>query len=273
MLHDDFEFFRPCESLAPYVRYYWVFRSSRPLSELTFPIGCPQIIFHKKTPLFVPELNVAQHRFTVSGQVNFSSHLSSEGRVEMIVVVFRPHTMNLFLGVPASQFYNHEVSGYDIENKQLNELADRIFDCEDVARCISFIESWLLIQITNSFSNAANQLKRISAVVEQIIHTPQISIDELSSCACWSKKQFERQFKTFVGINPKEYARIVRFQKVLSILQKQSNKELNYAQIAYLSGYSDQSHMIREFTSYSGHTPSRLIKVADPYSDLFTEPV
>ncbi len=39
--------YRPREELRPYVRYYWVLKNDEPFSILTFPIGCPQIIFHK----------------------------------------------------------------------------------------------------------------------------------------------------------------------------------------------------------------------------------
>ena len=46
-----------------YVRYYWALESDEPFSVLTFPIGCPQIIFHKKTPLYIPELHNSQSQF------------------------------------------------------------------------------------------------------------------------------------------------------------------------------------------------------------------
>jgi hypothetical protein len=85
MIQDEFKFYKPCKLLQPYVRYYWVFKSNRPLDAFTYPIGCPQIIFHKQTPLYIPELNVTQHKLTVSGQVNFSSHLYADGNTEMIV--------------------------------------------------------------------------------------------------------------------------------------------------------------------------------------------
>ena len=95
---------------------------------------------------------------------------------------------------------------------------------------------------------------------------------ELSSIACLSKKQFERLFNSLVGVNPKEYTRIVRFQKALELMQHQSG-EINQEQIAYASGYADQSHFIREFKKFSGYTPTSLLKVSNPYSDLFTNPV
>ena len=118
----------PREELRPYVRYYWMLESDEPFSVLTFPIGCPQIIFHRKSPLYIPELKSFQNTFTISGQVIFPAHILSDGNLDMIVAVFYPHTVGMFIGTPPSAFYNQEISGYDIENRQLNDVAARIFD-------------------------------------------------------------------------------------------------------------------------------------------------
>ncbi len=273
MVQDNFQFYKPCKLLQPYVRYYWVFKSNQSLNTLTFPVGCPQIIFHKQVPLYIPELNTTQYKLTISGQVNFSSHLYADGNVEMIVIVFYPHTMRLFTSIPTSLFYNKEVAGYSIENKELKELYTRISDSEDDALCISYIEKWLLSQIADSSYETMYGTKRIDAVMREILIHHRTSVTELSSIACLSKKQFERSFNSLVGVNPKEYIRIVRFQKALAYMQNVSEKEINLAQIAYASGYADQSHFIREFKKFCGYTPMSLLKVASPYSDLFTNPV
>ena len=127
MIQEDFQFYKPCKELQPYVRYYWVFKSNQPLNTLTFPIGCPQIIFHKQTPLYIPELKTTQSEFTISGQVNYPSHLYADGNAEMIVVVFQPYVLKAFLNLPISLLHNREVSGYDLENKHLKRLAAQIF--------------------------------------------------------------------------------------------------------------------------------------------------
>lgn len=100
---------------------------------------------------------------------------------------------------------------------------------------------------------------------------PAISVTELASITCLSKKQFERLFNELVGANPKEYARVVRFQKSLKLLQHCS-EDTNQAQLAYQCGYADQSHFIREFKQFSGYTPLSLLNVCKPYSDLFNDP-
>ncbi|MDE6139868.1 MAG: helix-turn-helix domain-containing protein [Alistipes sp.] len=272
MIKEGFRFYKPCERLRPYVRYYWVFGSRRLLNTFTFPVGCPQIIFHKRSPLYVPELDVMQSRLTVSGQVDFSSHLCADGDVEMIVAVFRPHAMKAFLNMPISLFYNREVSGYDIEHKSLADLASRIFECADNDSCIRLIEEWLMARIAGCASTDVYNAERVGAAVCRICSAEQASVAELAAVACLGKRQFERLFNWHVGMNPKEYMSIVRFQKALRQMQLHS-AEICYAQIACASGYADQSHMIREFRRLCGHTPVSLLKETNPYSDLFADPV
>lgn len=262
--------YRPCDRLRPYVRYYWVLKSRESFRVLTFPIGCPQILFHRRSPLFVPELNAFQSRFTVSGQVDFPAFLCSGGDTEMVVVVFRPHAIGQFLGTPPSAFCNLEISGYDLENRGLDELAARVFDCETPERCVRTIERWLLRKLGDG--GAARELDRIASTVGRLLAEPATSVEELAALACLGRRQFERVFARCVGMNPKEYARIVRFQKALWLLQRRQEGG-SLAAVAYASGYADQSHFIREFKAFSGRTPGRLLREYTPYSDLFADPV
>ena len=290
MPHDNYRYYRPCRPLQPYVRYYWAFRGVVPVNVFTFPIGCTQIIFHRGTPLYIPELDTLQDRLTVSGQVNFSSHVCAENDVDMIVVVFRPHAMSAFLGVPSSQFYNCEADGEALGNRRLNEFAKRIYDNEDVDACITYIEGWLLRQLAVNLSSKKQgkragteelNLCRMDAAIRTLLARPGTPVAALASDCCLGRKQFERLFASFVGINPKEYARIVRFQKSLALMQKihssagygAVSRLLSQAGLAYVGGYADQSHLIREFHRFCGRTPVELMKTSVPYSDLFTSPV
>lgn len=254
----------PRPELRPYVRYYYVLTSDVPVSTLTFPHGCPQIIFHKRSPLFIPELAAPQARFAISGQVNFPAHVVSDGNTEMIVIVFRPHTIGWFIDTPPSAFYNAEISGYDLANRRLNELASRVFDGVDSLRCVELIEQWLLAGLQR-FPLLAD-VQRVGEAVNRLMATPSASVKALAEKACLGPKQFGRLFNAHVGMMPKEYARIVRFQKAMKWLQHQPR---NYADMASVCGYSDQSHLIREFRLFSGTTPAALLR---PYSDLFTSP-
>lgn len=258
-------FFTPCDALREYVRYYYVLTADGPCRQLTFPIGCPQIIFHRKSPLFIPELGTRQSRFTISGQVNFPAHVENTDDLEMIVALFYPHTIGIFTDTPPSEFYNMEISWDDIGNRHLNDLAVRISDSPDASTAVGLLEQWLIAKIRKP-----QNLGRIGYAVRQLLHNPSVSVGNLAGDVSLSRKQFERLFREYVGMNPKEYARIARFQQTLRMMQLGSR---DYVGIACAAGYADQSHFIREFRQFSGLTPRRLIEQQTPYSDLYTSPL
>lgn len=255
---------KPRKELRQFVRYYWILKSDTPFNVPTFPIGCTQWIFHKKSPLYIPELDTSQHEFSISGQVNFPAHLKSYGNLEMIVIVFHPHTIGKFLNISSASFYNLEISGYDLGNKELTDLANKVLGVEDHDECIRKIECWLMSHI-----NPDININRIQRVLDSLMINPGLNINNLSEIACLSKRQFERVFHETVGMNPKEYSRVVRFQKALRLMQDGDD---NFIGIASDCGYSDQSHFIREFKLFSGIPPYYFLNTVTPYSDLYTTP-
>ena len=119
------------------------------------------------------------------------------------------------------------------------------------------------------FEGYEYNLKRISAVLHQINEQAKTNISELSETACLSSKQFNRIFLDYVGATPKEFLRIVRMQRALFKVQR--NPSISFAQLAYECGFSDQSHMIKEFKLFSGYTPTEYLSLCAPYSDYFSE--
>lgn len=127
---------------------------------LTCTIGCPQIVFHKQTSLYIPEQSALQYKLIISGKVNFPSHLHADGNTEMIGSVAQPHAMSLFPRKHRfSLFYSQEVSGYNHGYKRLEALAARISDCADNFVCIACIERLLLAQIVDNISGDACKLQ------------------------------------------------------------------------------------------------------------------
>lgn len=255
---------RPREELRQYVRYYWMHDSDKPFSVLTFPIGCPQIIFHRKSPLYIPEIGRSQNPVTISGQVNFPAHIQSDGNLDMIVAVFYPHTVGMFIDTPPSTFYNLEINGYDIGNRALDETAAKILQARNGEESIAILEKWLMTKI-----NPTLNLRRIASSIHTLLRSPSVAVNTLADGACLSRKQYERIFREQVGMNPKEYARVARFQKAMWMLQCGS---CDFADISAECGYADQSHLIREFRAMSSDTPKSLLNHCKPYSDLFTTP-
>ena len=269
---NSFRFYRPCPALSPYVRFYWTLHTAEALSALTFPTACLQLIFHVGTPLYVPELAVSQSPMTISGQVDYPAHLCTRGETKMIVVVFQPYGFRAFFSVPVSELYNLEISGFDLGDRSLEELAATIAECGNEETAVAQIENWLLTRLAALPERDFYHIKRIRSVVDLLLSTPSVTVREMAEAACLTVKQLERVFAATVGASPKVYARMVRFQRSLALMQR-GYGDNSLTQIAYRCGYADQSHFIREFRQFSGHTPTSLRKSIAPYSDLFTNPV
>jgi AraC-like DNA-binding protein len=93
----------------------------------------------------------------------------------------------------------------------------------------------------------------------------QISVDALAQGMHVSSRTLERIFKENVGIPPKEFLRIVRFQEVLKRLRQAGGKDGTPApadesllRIAFELGYYDHAHLTNEFKKYAGILPSEL---------------
>jgi len=83
-------------------------------------------------------------------------------------------------------------------------------------------------------------------------HQGQLTIPSLAQQLAISDRQLNRLFRRAVGLSPKHYGRIVRFQSVCQQLQR---AETSIAEVAITAGYTDQAHLCKEFKQLMGITP------------------
>ena len=84
----------------------------------------------------------------------------------------------------------------------------------------------------------------------------------LSSYANMSFRTFERRFLDEVGMPPKLYARITRFNNALE--NKMLHPYKRWTDITYENGYFDQAHLIKEVIMFSSKTPEELFRDTPP---------
>ena len=68
-----------------------------------------------------------------------------------------------------------------------------------------------------------------------------------------SAKRFIERFKAEVGLTPKQYCRLMRFQRAVS--EAHADIDLDWSHVALACGYFDQAHFIHDFREFSGLTP------------------
>jgi len=81
------------------------------------------------------------------------------------------------------------------------------------------------------------------------------TLEEWAAMACLSLRQFERNFIKRVGISPKLFIRIVRFEFAMKI--KNNCPDKTWSEIAMECGYTDSSHLLKEFKEFAEFPPSR----------------
>ena len=85
---------------------------------------------------------------------------------------------------------------------------------------------------------------------------------ELAQEAGLSRRRFAQVFREQIGLTPKLYCRLQRFQNALK--QIASGASVDWAQIALAAGYCDQAHLAHEFRVFSGLSPSTYLAAAAP---------
>jgi len=262
-----FRIIQPTPALKPFIRYYWILqdKTSGIVTQRTLPTGCMSLVFHRGERLKITSRDELQPQSFICGQESRYSDVTSTGDIEMIVVVFQPHAAKIFFNMPLTLLRDRNVAVADIENTALRDLSLRVEDSENHDTSIKLIEDYFYKCL---MYGTTYHLPRLAEVIHHINNSSQTNIKTLADIACLSEKQFSRIFSENIGTTPKDFMRIVRLQRTLSVLQH--NPGISFAQLSYECGYTDQSHMIKEFKLFSGYTPKEYIVRYSPVSDYFT---
>ena len=98
-----------------------------------------------------------------------------------------------------------------------------------------------------------------NAVAEIARHHGTLSIRELSESMGMSQKHLIVQFKQMVGCTPKELGRLYRFADLLDSIDP--TQPVDWTLVAHQFYFHDQSHFIRDFREFSGHTPTDYLRL------------
>ena len=98
---------------------------------------------------------------------------------------------------------------------------------------------------------------------------PDASIKEMSASLGLSHRRFAERFSARVGLQPKAYCRVRRFQQTVEAVAKDGSR--SWSEVAAAAGYYDQSHMCLEFKRLCGLSPERLRARLSPLYCLLPE--
>lgn len=262
---NDFQIIVPSAALATCVKQYWFLRSDCIGHEQgVIPTGFISLFFHRANPLYSIEKQTVFPGMYINGQTVGHGNLLLTGEVDMICIDFLPHGARSFFNLPLSELREDSVALDLISDPGWVDLGARLIEEYDNASCVTLIERFLIKRYSEE---KEYNRKRMMAVVAAVSEGEE-NVSRLAEISCLGYKQFKRVFADYVGTNPKDFSRIIRFQRALHILQTQPF--ISLTQLVFVCGFYDQSHMIREFKAFSGYTPGEYIAVCTPFSDYFS---
>jgi AraC-like DNA-binding protein len=166
----------------------------------------------------------------------------------MLGVRFKPGGISAFTKLPVSDLLNQVIPAEDVLGTSLKVWEDMLREKKNDAGRIYLLEE-LMMQIAKD--TTAEWTSVISAV-ECIRKNDSNSVRDLCNESGSYYKKLERSFLKHVGYTPKNYCRIVRFNR--AVRQVHVDKQL-LTSVCYDCGYYDQSHFIKDFRQFTGTTP------------------
>lgn len=259
-----YKFLEPNLHLKEYIREYLLFhfvvdeKISVPVKP--YPAVPEQgITFYIKGPLLseTTENSVIEKRAktVIFGQPVFRQTLHLPNEYMMFNIRFQPGALFKLLRIPMTEFVHKNIDAESVFGKEIREVNEQLVNAENFSSMLPIIETFIYKKI----KQIKVDTRPIDKIGRSIIDNPEdFELQKMAAMACLCPKQFERNFTQQIGISPKFFARISRFNKAFE--KKENNKELNWLQIAIHTGYHDYQHLVKDFKQFAGTTPNSLIQ-------------
>jgi AraC-like DNA-binding protein len=266
----DYAELPPPPALAGIVRCFWhLTDGGRPLKEFAadpaLPDGSPELIFNFGDPfehLVDGARPQRQPAVFLVGQITRPMVLRPTGSVHLIAVRFEGHGASL-LRRPMNRITNQWVGAPPLPASLVHTMA-----ALGPRPAFSHAAATLSRLLERLMTLHAGPDPRVMTAVQTIRETHGASTaDSLARTAGLTMRSLQRLFAEDVGISPKMFARIVRFQRVFAAVR---DEPASLARVAAACGYYDQPHLIRDFRDFAGAAPAQLLTAMPEFTGFFT---
>ncbi|WP_421978605.1 DUF6597 domain-containing transcriptional factor [Roseivirga seohaensis] len=238
---------KPDKELSPFIHSYWELKGDGQDGqwERNFPDGCAGLVINLGETCLTDNGYVSMEfgkTYAVGTMTSFKDSFI-EKNTHLLGVCLKPAAFTNFYNYAAQSEFTDNTVEFE---KSLSFNVDKVI--EDRFDYLNLF-----------FTNRTKGKKSPLQLVIDDIHSShgQLSIYDLSKRNCTTVRQLERSFKTHIGISPKEYSNIIRFQNAMNII-KNSKENRSLLDIAFECGYYDHSHLANEIKRNTGLSPSQV---------------
>jgi AraC-like DNA-binding protein len=186
--------------------------------------------------------------------------VESEGEQHCLGIKLTPLGARRIFGWPMDELSAQRVVGLpELMGRDGDELPERLHDAGSWPARFALLDGLLGRRLAAA--------PPVPAPVEDawqrlVASRGSVPVAELARRAGWSRRHLVARFREHVGLPPKTFARILRFERAASLLVAPGGPSL--CDIALEAGYYDQAHLNRDFRAFSGRTPSELLAARLP---------
>ena len=188
---------------------------------------------------------------TINGQHTIVTNRYIARDFWALQIVLQPGALFRLTGIPSYELTNTFIDAEAVWGKDIREAHEQMSNTDDVDKSILLAETFLE-KIIRKSKHDLHGIDRVSQLI--LGQNKIISIDNLANQACLSSRQFHRKFTERMGINPKVFDRIVRFEKAFRL--KNACPHLDWLTIALHSGYYDYQHLVKDYKEFTKLTPA-----------------
>ncbi|AOK90577.1 AraC family transcriptional regulator [Paenibacillus polymyxa] len=228
--------------------------------ERVLPDGCTDILFEYDP---VSKRQGLSYCGTFTQPFVSARQAGSETRI--FAVRFFPGGAHYFHGMPTHLFTGGNYRLEDLWPESIAVIGERIMEAQNFNERVRIMDEYLnqllLRQRTNDCDLMKNLLHRI------FVSGGSVEVRELAEREAISERQLNRKFGQWIGISPKKFSEVVRFQSVLHSIQ--SGGGLDWTELALKHSFFDQAHLIRDFRRFYGDSPLTAAKDLRKLSDFY----
>jgi AraC-like DNA-binding protein len=191
----------------------------------------------------------------LDGPRHLSSIIDTREQVAVMGVVFRAGAAAGFFRERMDALVNRCVNLEDLVGSDAGSLRERLLEAGDASRRLRTLLAWLIrrgpdaLAVPDPVAHALSALEQRPAIATLTATARDRGV---------SPRRLGEQFREHVGMTPKRYLRLQRFQRVLA--QAAAVGERDWADIALACGYFDQAHLSHEFREFCGMSPTEFAR-------------
>jgi methylphosphotriester-DNA--protein-cysteine methyltransferase len=185
-------------------------------------------------------------------------------RQDVMGIRLSPPAAYALLARPMREISGTVVNLEDLVGRAANELVEKCHDAQSTEERVRRAVRWVAERVKTprrfdpAVAWAARQIEQSNGGAP---------IFELREQTGLSKTRLAEMFREQIGLAPKLYARVIRFRRAATMLQKAAEP---LSEIALAAGYYDQPHMNSEFRELSGLAPREFLAARFPNGDGYT---